>query len=198
MTGLAFGIPPSPNAALEERGVHITSTRKASTRCKARAHATRAVSQTVVLSDLCVLFQAASSERTFRPQAPLSSVVYLFSPPLRAALRAIASVPTKCTQWLSGWVAGRLACIRQMTTELQAHSKALEDESTKSARDVGILKEKDEEYARQGQAKSKEVCSCVCASACACACACASSCACSAATATTAPSAAWEFVCRGF
>ena len=44
-----------------------------------------------------------------------------------------------------------------MTTELQAHSKALEEQTTKSARDVAILNEKDEEYARQGQAKSKEV-----------------------------------------
>ena len=45
----------------------------------------------------------------------------------------------------------------QMTTELQAHSKALEEHTTKTARDVAILKDKDQEYARQGQAKSKEV-----------------------------------------
>lgn len=44
-----------------------------------------------------------------------------------------------------------------MTTELQAHSKALEEHTTKTARDVAILKDKDQEYARQGQAKSKEV-----------------------------------------
>ena len=44
-----------------------------------------------------------------------------------------------------------------MTTELQAHSKALEEHTTNTARDVAILKDKDQEYARQGQAKSKEV-----------------------------------------
>lgn len=44
-----------------------------------------------------------------------------------------------------------------MTTELQAHSKALEDQVTIAAREVAILKEKDQEYARQGQAKAKEV-----------------------------------------
>lgn len=44
-----------------------------------------------------------------------------------------------------------------MTTELQAHSKALEDNTTNTARDVAILEGKDQEYARQGQAKSKEV-----------------------------------------
>lgn len=54
--------------------------------------------------------------------------------------------------------AGRLTYVRQMTTELQAHSKALEEQTTKSARDVAILNEKDQEYARQGQVKSKEVC----------------------------------------
>eukprot|EP00903_Cladosiphon_okamuranus_P009004 g8613.t1 len=45
----------------------------------------------------------------------------------------------------------------QMTAELQAHSKALEEQTTTSARDVAILNEKDQEYARQGQAKSKEL-----------------------------------------
>eukprot|EP00904_Undaria_pinnatifida_P006154 jgi/Undpi1/2669/HiC_scaffold_13.g06047.m1 len=45
----------------------------------------------------------------------------------------------------------------QMTTELQAHSKALEEHTTNTARDVAILKDKDQEYARQGQAKSKEL-----------------------------------------
>lgn len=44
-----------------------------------------------------------------------------------------------------------------MTTELQAHSKALEDETTNTARDIAILNDKDQEYARQGQAKNKEV-----------------------------------------
>lgn len=58
------------------------------------------------------------------------------------------------TCWPGGW----LTYVRQMTTELQAHSKALEEQTTKSARDVAILNEKDQEYARQGQAKSKEVC----------------------------------------
>lgn len=48
---------------------------------------------------------------------------------------------------------------RQMTTELQAHSKALEDQTTNTARDVAILADKDKEYARQGQAKNKEACS---------------------------------------
>ncbi|CAM9750128.1 unnamed protein product, partial [Hapterophycus canaliculatus] len=45
----------------------------------------------------------------------------------------------------------------QMTTELQAHSKALGDESSNTARDVAILKDKDQEYARQGQAKNREL-----------------------------------------
>lgn len=44
-----------------------------------------------------------------------------------------------------------------MTTELQAHSKTLEDQTTTTARDVAILNDKDQEYARQGQAKNKEV-----------------------------------------
>ncbi|CBN75068.1 sideroflexin 2 [Ectocarpus siliculosus] len=45
----------------------------------------------------------------------------------------------------------------QMTTELQAHSKTLEDQTTTTARDVAILNDKDQEYARQGQAKNKEL-----------------------------------------
>ncbi|CAM9838370.1 unnamed protein product [Ectocarpus fasciculatus] len=45
----------------------------------------------------------------------------------------------------------------QMTTELQAHSKSLEDQTTTTARDVAILNDKDQEYARQGQAKNKEL-----------------------------------------
>lgn len=44
-----------------------------------------------------------------------------------------------------------------MTKELEAHSKALEDQTTNTARDVAIFKDKDQEYARQGQAKNKEV-----------------------------------------
>lgn len=44
-----------------------------------------------------------------------------------------------------------------MTTELQAHSKALENQTTNTARELAILTEKDQEYARQGQAKTKEV-----------------------------------------
>lgn len=47
--------------------------------------------------------------------------------------------------------------LSQMTTELQAHSKALEDQAVSTARDVAILKDTDQEYARQGQAKTKEV-----------------------------------------
>lgn len=46
---------------------------------------------------------------------------------------------------------------RQVTAELQAHSKALEDQTTNAARDVAILNDRDKEYARQGQAKNKEV-----------------------------------------
>ncbi|CAM9681580.1 unnamed protein product [Pylaiella littoralis] len=45
----------------------------------------------------------------------------------------------------------------QMTKELEAHSKALEDQTTNTARDVAIFKDKDQEYARQGQAKNKEL-----------------------------------------
>ncbi|CAN0053952.1 unnamed protein product, partial [Sphacelaria rigidula] len=45
----------------------------------------------------------------------------------------------------------------QMTTELQAHSKALQDQTASTARDIAILNDKDEEYAKQGQAKTKEL-----------------------------------------
>lgn len=44
-----------------------------------------------------------------------------------------------------------------MTTELQAHSKALQDQTVSTARDISILNDKDHEYAKQGQAKTKEV-----------------------------------------
>lgn len=45
----------------------------------------------------------------------------------------------------------------QMTTELQAHSKALQDQTVSTARDISILNDKDHEYAKQGQAKTKEL-----------------------------------------
>lgn len=45
----------------------------------------------------------------------------------------------------------------QITTELQAHSKTLQDQGASAARDVAILKDMDKEYAKQGQAKTKEV-----------------------------------------
>lgn len=51
-----------------------------------------------------------------------------------------------------------LVCVWwQMTTELQAHSKTLQDQTVSTARDIAILNDKDHEYAKQGQAKTKEV-----------------------------------------